>query len=118
MKSGSMPVFIVTDFVRNGRPRTYYAHLPAQDVYNLWELIDRIAAHPASDPGDARIIFDLSVNRNRQSALIGVFSVDCFPHQLTVDLIVAAIHHRPKLEHQKDAAIHSDALLLQEHRTP
>src|SRR4030095_1616654 len=113
-----MPVFVMTHFIRNGWPRANYAHLSAQNVNYLWELVDGIAPHPAPDPGDSRIVFNLAVDRSGCGSLVRVLAVDGAPHQLSVHLIVNTVNHRSKLDHQKNAAIHANALLFQNTRTP
>src|SRR5262249_31348067 len=107
-----MPVLVMPHFVGDWWSRTNYAHLSAQHIYDLWQLINRIAPHPASNPGYSWIVLDLAVDRVVDCSLVCVLAVYGAPHQFAMRLIVNAVNHRSELDHQKNLAIHTDALLL------
>src|SRR5215813_3628588 len=117
MKSCSMPVTVVSHFIRQRRTRTNNAHLTLQHVDDLRQLVHREAAHPASQSSQPRIVFQLSVDRFVARPLIGILSINRTSHQIAMSLIVNRVVHGPELEHQEHLPIHAHSLLLQEDRT-
>ena len=50
---------VARDLGRQRRPRADQAHVAAQDVDQLGQLVDRVAAQPAAGPGDPRVVLHL-----------------------------------------------------------
>src|SRR5437016_820651 len=113
-----MPQLVAFDFVRNGRAWADDAHVAAQDVEELRQLIEARPSQDMPQPRHAPIRAQL-VRRPLTVSLIRIGLPLNVPFlKLTVLGIVDAGVHCAKFEEQKNAAIHSDALLPIENRTP
>src|SRR5580693_1990821 len=104
-QSAPLPRLVLRDLRRNGGPRTYEAHLAAQDVDELRQLVDAELSDESTDRRNARIALDLE---DRTSLLI-------FGHELGLELL--GVHdHRSELEHVKRPSVPADTLLLEQDR--
>src|SRR4051812_28555677 len=88
-------VVVLLDLVAQRRPRADHAHLPTDDVPELWQLVERELAQQPADARDA-----------------GVSAVDreARPHRLRAD------DHRPELEQLEVDAVLAYSRLPVEHR--
>ncbi len=87
---------VLGDLDLNGRPRPHEAHLAAQDVDEVGELVERQPPHDRADAGDARIAL---VDRQPR------------PHPL------GAADHRAELQQVELRAVLADAPLPVDRRT-
>src|SRR5207248_11467951 len=113
-----MPQVIAFYLVRDGRAWADNAHVATQDVEELRQLVE---ARPSQDPPQPRysLVRAQLVRRPLTVSLIRIGLPLNVPFlKLTVLGIVDAGVHCAKFEEQKNAAIHSDALLPIENRTP
>src|SRR6476661_3242450 len=100
-----MPDVIFGDLARWRGPRPDDAHLPAQHIPQLWQLIDARLAEERPKPGDARI------GGHLERGTLSVRHGD--------DLGVARLRigdHRPELDDRERATLEPDAHLAEEDR--
>src|SRR2546423_1525734 len=106
-----MPELVRLDLVRNRRTRADNAHVAAQDVEKLRQLIEARPAQQASDTGDALIGAQL-VRRPIFVAKIRFrLASDVFALELAMRSIVSIGAHGAKFKKEEYAPIHSHALL-------
>ena len=86
------------------RARADEAHLAAQDVQHLGDLVDREPSQHASDTGDAGIVADLE-----EGALGLVLRLELGLPGLRVRV------HRPELEHAEVPFVQADPQVAEEH---
>src|SRR5581483_12409162 len=55
-QAAACPVLDELVLVEDQRPRSDEAHLPAHDVEQLRQLVERMPAQPPPDPGDTRVV--------------------------------------------------------------
>ena len=58
-EAAALPVFIFGDLGGDGGAGAHEGHIAHEDVPQLGQLIERIAAQPAAHGGDARVVLDL-----------------------------------------------------------
>src|SRR3989442_8314003 len=107
-----MPQLVAFYFVRDGRAWAHDAHVTAHDVEKLRQLVK---ARPSQDTPQPRysLVRAQLVRRPLTVSLIRIgLASNVFSLKFAMLGIVDAGVHRTKLEEQKNAAIHSDALLL------
>ncbi len=93
-------------FFRNRRARPDEAHVALEHIPELRKLVEREAPQNSANPRDARIRFDLE---HRAAHLV----------QMTdfAETLVRVGDHRAEFVERERAAIESDSLLFEEHRT-
>src|SRR5207249_11266026 len=112
-----MPQLVAFDFIRNRRAWADDAHVAAQDVEKLRQLVKARPSQDMSQPRHSPIRAQL-VRRPLTVSLIRIgLALNVLSLKFAVLGIVDAGVHRAKLEEQKNAAIHSDTFLLIENRT-
>ena len=89
------------------RPRPDEAHLAAEDVPELRQLVEAQPAEPPADPRPPGVVLEL------EDGLVELVEVD----QLAEPL-VGADDHRPELDHHERAALQAGPALAVEDRPP
>src|SRR2546426_6926336 len=95
LEPAPLEVRVLVDLVAERRTGADHAHLPAQDVEKLWQLVERPAAQKCADARDPRIALRGEVAGTQQ---------------------VRALDHRPELEDLERAPVPADPLLPEDHR--
>ena len=94
-----MAELVLHDFAGQRRTRPDDAHIAAQDIDELRQLVERVLAQEAAEAGDAGIVGDLEQDA---VALVHV-------HDFGAALLGIA-HHGAELEAAEDASFFADAL--------
>src|SRR5687768_5400443 len=93
-----VPSFELLDFVRKWWARPDERHVSAQDVQELWKLVQTgLSQHPAHK-GHARIVDDFEKTAVPRGASRSA-RLDEFGDELAMQFVVGIDAHRPKLEH-------------------
>ena len=99
LEAAQVAQLVLPHFAGQRRTRTDDAHVAAQNIEELRQLIQRILAQESAQPGDARVVGDLE---QHAVALVHV-------HHVGAPLLRVA-HHGAELDAAKDAALLADAL--------
>ena len=116
-----MPGLVDLNLVRDGRPRADHAHLPAEDVDQLRQLVKVAASQESANPRHARILLEreprgacgdggfISVRGSAADQLLDVTAVGL--------LVGGGVHGAELVEHEGPPA-EPDALLSEQDISP
>ncbi len=107
IEAAQMVELVFHHFAGNRRTRTDHAHVAAQNIEELGQLVERVLAKETTDPGDAWIVGDLE---KHAIALIHV-------HHVGTALFCIA-NHGSEFEAAEDTTFFADALGVVEDRSP
>ncbi len=99
IETAEMAGLVLHDFAGDGGTRSDDTHVATKDIEELRQLVERILAENAAEPGDARIIGDLE---EHAVTLVHV-------HDFGATLFRIA-HHGAELVAAEDATLFADAL--------
>ena len=94
-----MAQLVLAHLAADGRPRTDNAHIAAQHIVELGQLIQRVSAQEAAEPGDAGIVGNLE---QYLPALVQVHHAGAPPFRVA--------DHGAELDAAEDAALLADAV--------
>src|SRR6185503_5765244 len=107
-----MPELVTLDFIRNGRTRAHHAHVPAQHIEELRQLVETGLAQCASQPRHSIISAQLVSWPAFVSEIRIRLAFDELFLKLPMRCVIRAGAHRAEFVEEKNAPVHSDALLL------
>src|SRR5438270_626721 len=113
-----MPQLVAFDFVRNRRAWADDAHVTTQDIEELRQFVEAGLPQDTTEPRYATVHAQL-VCRPRSVSLIRIgLALNVLLLKLAMLRIIDTGVHGAKFEEQKNAAIHSETLLLIKNRAP